>query len=242
MSAGFPLLSPETAYVRKVLFALEVLDGVTLTRISRGLEVNAIGLVGKPIVNASGLFVWLPEGNRVPQGIEIDPRGLPYMPASRPAATTVVPVPPLPDLTPPFFTEQLAPRGDYAFPAGVMGLRARLVQARNANPPAPLAGASVWLRWVDDHQAANVTTWMDAPLRTTTDRNGDFVAVLRLAPSQLARPSDGTPVRARLRADNAGVVHESADFTLATGRITAAAFEQPPLPAFTRPFAWDEFQ
>ena len=62
MSRPFDVQLPlERAYSRHVLFAVELLDAVTLERVSEGVEVIAEGLHGKPIVNAGGLFVWLEE-------------------------------------------------------------------------------------------------------------------------------------------------------------------------------------
>ena len=70
----------ETAYTRRMLFAAEVRDAVTLARISDGLRATATGLAGRPIVNAGGFFVWLEEPNAQPQRVQIDPGTLPYEP------------------------------------------------------------------------------------------------------------------------------------------------------------------
>lgn len=222
--------APETAYIRRVLFALEVLDGVSLARVSQGLRVNAQGLRRKPIVNTSGLLVWLEEGNRTPQGLEIDPGELPYMKSALPAAALAVPAPPPPNARPPLIRVELAPRRDYAFAAGVTALRGSLVRLRNQNPPVPVAGASVWLRWIDDNAAG--TAWMDAPARSTTDANGDFAAALRLSPAQVPRLDANGRVRLRLCAERPQI-----------GRLASPEFQQSPgrVADARQTFAWDEF-
>lgn len=230
MSAAFALYPPETAYTRRVLFAVEVLDGVTLGRLSQGLTVKAPGLTGQPIVNSAGLFVWLQEGNRAPQGLEIDPGDLPYMAARLPAAAVQVPAPPPPNLRPPLIRVELAPRRDYPFAAGVTGVCGTLVRLRNENPAVPIAGATAWLRWIDDN--ANGTTWVNAPTRSTTDANGDFAAVLRLSPAQLPRLDANGRVRLRLTADRPQLgTLASPELALDQGRVASAQST----------FAWDEF-
>ncbi|HVC12441.1 MAG TPA: hypothetical protein VNE59_12435 [Burkholderiales bacterium] len=220
----------ETAYVRRVLFALQVLDGVTLAGVSQGLKVTAAGLAGKPIVNSSGLFVWLQEGNRTPQGVEIEPGELPFLKATLTAAELHVPAPPPPDQRPRLIPVELAPRRDYPFGAGVTGVRGTLVRLGTENPPVPVAGAAVWLRWIDDN--ANGTTWADAPTRSATDSNGDFAAALRLSPAQVPRLDASGRVRLRLCVDRAALgTKASPEFQQSPGRVADAR----------SPFVWDQF-
>lgn len=47
-------LPPEQAYSREAMLAVELLDPVTLERISHGVKVTAVGLTSTPIANFSG--------------------------------------------------------------------------------------------------------------------------------------------------------------------------------------------
>ena len=90
MSRPFEIYEPpELAYHRRVLFAIEVIDSVTLERVAQrplgtpkglkelsrratqGLTVAAVGLKGTPVVNAGGLFVWLHEDTSALQKVTI---------------------------------------------------------------------------------------------------------------------------------------------------------------------------
>jgi len=108
---------PEQAYRRNVLFALEVLDAVTLQRVTQGLTVTAAGLKGNPIVNAGGLFVWLQEDPAALQQISINAGALPYESIDIPAAQVQMPLE----------TVQLSPLSNYPFATGVSGLLGFLV-------------------------------------------------------------------------------------------------------------------
>src|SRR5215813_12872832 len=79
MSRPFAVKLPlEQAYSRRSTFAIELLDAVTLARVTQGVTVTANGLHGKPIINAGGLFVWLLEDLAPLQNVSIDPGTLPY--------------------------------------------------------------------------------------------------------------------------------------------------------------------
>src|SRR5262249_41086089 len=98
----------EQAYLRDVLFAVELLDPVTLARVGEGIELVAHGLRGRPVRNGSGLFVWLKEDARL-EKITIDPGRLPYESVElQPGELKPLPLP---------TTVVLAPRVDYAFAA-----------------------------------------------------------------------------------------------------------------------------
>jgi hypothetical protein len=221
MARSFDVVLPfEQAYLRKVLFAVEVLDAVTLGRVSQGLKLAAKGLKGEPIVNTGGLFVWLKEGNSQPLEVRVDAGSTPF-------EGRTVPVGALPDR---LLRIELAPRRAYPFAPGVTGVKGTLVARRNDHPPVPVAGATVWLRWIDDN--ANGTTWMDAPTRSTTSPKGDFVAILRLSPAQLPRLDAAGPVRLRLAADRGPLgTLASPEMALPQGRVASAQST----------FAWDEF-
>lgn len=123
----------EQAYARDVLFAVELLDAVTLQRVagdvgitakrpkdepvvnkSGGIQITAEGLKGKPIVNKSGLFVWLQEDFEQLEKLVVDAGRLPYESVVKPKA----------EVQQPLTTIELSPRPDYPFPSGITGLLA----------------------------------------------------------------------------------------------------------------------
>jgi hypothetical protein len=227
MSQRFNVRLPlEEAYRRRVLFGIELLDAVTLSPVNQGLTVVARGLLGKPIVNAGGLFVWLQEDIQNLQTISIDPGALPYeglelersqlnLPPIKPALTTI----------------ELQPRVGYSFGPGITGLRGTLIESR-FDPPKPVANAAVHLQWLDDEN-----NWHNAPTTSQTDQNrGDFVSILRLGPTEVPLLDKGE-VTVRLRASrNGGAERGSDDFKLSQGRITDPSTLNP------LTFAWDELQ
>jgi hypothetical protein len=220
MTRSFNVYLPiEQSRVRRVRLATEVLDGVTLSRVSEGLALTAHGLRSAPIVNAGGLFVWLEEGGREPVSVGIDTGWLPFDPQ-------VATVPALPER---LLRVELAPQRAYPFPGGATGIRGRLVQNRTDNPPIPVAGAPAWLQWIDDSLAG--TTWVDAPVRGQTDGNGDFAATARFTPAQVPRLAQGR-LRVRLAGTRAGTTLKSPELQIPEGRITDVSAT----------FAWNEFQ
>ena len=132
MNQPFAVQLPlEHAYSRNVLFAIELLDAVTLSRVSRGVKVVADGLLGKPIVNSSGLFVWLDEDIKNLRKVSIDPEHLPYEGLEWERAKLN-----LPPIKPALTTIELQPKVGYSFASGVTGLRGALIEER-VNPPQP---------------------------------------------------------------------------------------------------------
>ena len=210
----------EQGYQRQSLFALEVLDAVTLERVSDGITVSAAGLSRRPLVSWSGLFVWLLEGNAQPQGLEIDP-------GKRPLEGTTLGAG---DITLPFTSVELAPRREYPFTRGVTGVRGMLVESQVLPParPVPVAGARLQLRWLDE----DATTWHDAPAPTRTDAAGGFAALLRIASADVPHVDAAGAFTVRLRASRDGSTRDSLPFSLPPGRVADT------LP----PFAWDELQ
>jgi hypothetical protein len=217
--------APEQAYTRLALFALELLDGVTLARVSSGVEVVAHGLRGKPRVNTSGMFVWLEEDLTALRRVSIEPGALPFQSRELTAAELQLP----PQVT----TIELAPRVDYPFGAGITGARGRLVESRTTATPTPVQDAELRLRWLDE----DGTTWRDAPTRSRTNARGEFVAILRLAPTEapLLDASGNVTVRLVATRDGAGE-RSSADVKLLAGRVADPTTASPLL------FAWDELQ
>jgi hypothetical protein len=218
-------LPPEKSRVRRVRLAAEVFDGVTQSRVSEGLRLTAQGLLAAPIVNASGLFVWLEESGRDPVSISVDPGWLPFDPQ-------VANVPALPER---LVRVELAPQRAYPFAGGATAIRSRLIQNRVDRPPVPVAQAPVWLQWIDDTKPATTTNWIDTPLRGRTEDNGDFVATVRFTPTQVPRLNAQGLLRIRLAATVASVTKTSPEREIAEGRVT-----EPANPSET--FAWNEFQ
>jgi hypothetical protein len=226
-------LPVEPGHLRNVLFAIELIDAVTLSRVSQGIEVIADGLQCKPIVNSSGLFVWLKKASLQDdiaslRKIIVNPRTLPYE-----SVEIGVEQLRLTPVAPPLTTIELSPRVDYAFAAGITGLRGTLIEEQVVPPqrPVPVRDAEVRLRWLDE----DGVTWRDAPTTSTNDY-GDFVSIVRLAPIDVPR-LDGGALTVRLHAKrNAVGERQSADLKLLQGRVA----DPSALNDFK--FAWDELQ
>jgi hypothetical protein len=226
MSRPFEIRLPlEDAYSRRSLFGIELLDAVTMSRVSQGVKVTAQGLQGRPIVNGSGVFVWLDEDLAPLQRVLIDPGTLPYENIELEPADLTLPPDPRP-LT----TVELPPRVDYPFASGVTGLRGTLIEERVV-PPVPVRNAEIRLRWLDDDDV----TWRDAPTISHTNSTGDFVSILRFTPAEDPNLDNGfVTVRLRVRRD--GAERSSGDFKLLQGRVTDPSTLDP------LTFAWDELQ
>lgn len=210
---------PELAYDRHVYLAVELIDAVTMTRVREGVTVVAEGLQGKPIVNASGFFVWLREGNAVAQKVTVDPEDSPYEKAE------------LSPLTFPLSRIELQPKLDYSFSPGITGLRGALIE-RDVRPRVFVGDAEVRLGWLDDSDI-----WRDAPTTSRTNsRGGDFVAILRLAPTQKPKVDANGAVTVRLQVRRGVLSRSSTDFKLPQGRVTD------PSTSNTLTFAWDDLQ
>ena len=220
----------ETAYVRKVQFALELLDAVTLTRVSQGVKkVVAEGLkYDRPIRSAGGYFVWLEQDMTPLTKITLDLGVLPYEPLEIPASALQIPSP---AVGPPLVTFQLQPRLDYPFSAGHTGIRGTLIETRVVPPqvPTPVVGAEVGLRWLDDDNV----TWRDSLTVSQTNADGDFVSILRLGPDDAPEIDSNRKITVRLRVRR-NTERTSSDLKLPQGRIAD------PLTMSELTFAWDE--
>lgn len=228
MSQTFEVHRPlEMAYRRRVEFAIELVDPVTLERVSQGVKVVAEGLRGKPILNTSGMFVWLMEDTGPLQGISIDPGLLPYEKVTVPVNQLN-----LPPAVPPVTSIELPLRGDYAFAVGTTGLRGTLVETR-VLPPVPVRNAVVRLQWLDE----DGITWLDAPSRSNTNENGDFVSIIRLAPADVPSLDANSLITVHLLASrSAGNERRSANIKIPLGRVVD------PSTIGALIFAWDELQ
>ena len=229
MSGARTIASPDVI-TRRVLFAVEVLDPLSRALIHAGLTVKAAGVVGDPIVNASGRFVWLAEAPGTwPTSISITPEGLPYVPV-------VQAVTPPADVDSPTIEERrirvtLRPTTAYPFDAGVTSIRGRVLADAMA-AAAPIAGALVQLAW----RAKGTGVWTPAPPagpigddpplgEMVTDARGEFVAFIPGGPSSaLADMKDGL-LKVRLQITRSDVMPRT--------RVTADDFPfLPDLPAF----------
>lgn len=221
----------ETAYERKVLFALELVDAVTLARVSQGVKkVVAQGLkYDRPILGASGYFVWLEQDMTPLTKITLDLGGLPYDPLEIPASAIQIPPP---AVGPPLVTFQLHPRLDYPFSAGNTGIRGALIETRVVPPqvPTPVAGAEVALRWLENDNI----TWRDSPTVSQTNSDGDFVSILRFAPTDAPELDPDRKLTVQLRVRRGPSERRSPDLPLPQGRIAD------PLTMSELTFAWDE--
>ena len=224
MSRPFEIQLPtERAYLRRGLFALELLDPVTLARVNEGVRVVADGLRGEPSVNSSGLFVWRDEDVTRLKKIAIDPRTLPYDPLEltpdqlelSPASDRVT-------------TVELPVRGDYPFTPGVTAARGTLLAQRL--PPLPVAGAAIRFGWLDD----DGVTWHEAPTVSRTSARGDYAAVLRLAPSDAPQLDAQGALTVRLQVRREANQRRSGEFLLPQGRVAD------PTTLTTLILAWDE--
>lgn len=230
MNQPFAVQLPmEEAYSRRVLFGIELLDAVTLSRVSQGVKVVAGGLLGKPIVNTSGLFVWLQEDVTNLRKVSIDPGTLPYEGLELEPAQLH-----LPPVKPALTTIELQPKVGYSFASGITGLRGALIEER-VNPPqpsTPVRNAAVRLQWLDDDN-----NWRIAPTISHTDpKRGDFVSILRLSPIEVPHLEKGEVTVRLLASRDGGLERRSDNFRLPQGRVTDPSTSNPLI------FAWDEFQ
>lgn len=230
MTQPFSVQLPvENAYSRRVLFGIELLDAVTLSRVSQGVKVAADGLRGKPIVNDSGLFVWLQEDVANLRSVSIDPGTLPYERLElEPGQLN------LPPVKPAFTTIELQPKVGYSFASGITGLRGTLIEERVVppQPAAPVLNAAVRLQWLDDDN-----NWQTAPTKSHTDpKRGDFVSILRLSPTETPLLTDGEVTVRLLASRDGGLERRSDNFRLPQGRVTDPSTSNPLI------FAWDELQ
>lgn len=173
-------VSAPEEFKRSVLFAVELIDPVTREIVFRGVRVIAAGLSGKPIINRSGRFVWLREGDVRPSSITVDPGRESYAPATVSAPQFPAD---LDDATEAqrLLRIQLIPARAYVFPDGITAVRGRLLLTEGGSP---IAQAEVQLQWFDDESQR----WIPAPVMATTDTDGEFAVFVRLLPNPPLRP------------------------------------------------------
>lgn len=236
MTRPFEVRLPLEQFVlRKVRFAVELLDAITLSRVSEGVKVVAQGIQGGPVVNTGGLFVWLEEHVGDLQRLTVDPGMLPYEPVVLSPIELKTMSPANSSLTRKAARIELSPRVSYPFTFGITGLRATLIEQR-VDPPQPVRNAALRLRWLDSDDV-----WQEAPTISHTDEKGGFAAILRLSPDQVPRLDASDEITVRLSASrDQGNPRESDDLKLVQGRMAdPSTFEGG---AKTLLFAWDELR
>jgi hypothetical protein len=229
MSRRFDVRLPlERAYTREVMLALELLDSVTLERITQGVQVTAKGLTGKPIVSFGGLFVWLKENATQFEKLSIEPGAAPFERIEIPAAQVARPL----------HRVELKPLANYPFAPGNTAIRGSLIESRPPPGvvPIPIPAAMVRLEWLDD----DGTTWHPWQAPAVTNTAGDFISILRLArgrspqADQPPRPDQHPLLDAqgrltiRLSAKRATGPRKQKNFQLPQGRVADETY------------AWDE--
>jgi hypothetical protein len=222
----------EAAYSRRARLIVELIDPVTLDPVHDGLRLEVEGLQAKAQVSSGGRFVWFHEKGGDPKILHVDTGRLPYL---LPDEIAIPPLPPPPappalPVTHTFLRVALAPSTAYPFVAGITALRGNLIENLADDPLVPVAGAGVKLRWIDDNAPGE--QWVDAPTTSVTSNKGDFAAMVRLAPNQIARADAGHRMRVRVAATRAGNTRLSPELQIPFHRATDV---QPG-------FAWDDLQ
>lgn len=222
----------ETAYAREARLIVELIDPVTLFPVHDGLKVEVDGLRAKPVVSSGGRMVWFHEKDGNPTALRVDAGGLPYL-LRGDVAVPPLPLPPPPPARPVTYTFmrlELGPSTAYPFVPGITALRANLVRNLADDPLIPIADAAVKLRWIDDNAPGE--QWVDALTTSFTGAKGDFAAIVRLAPEQIARADAQNRMRVRVCATRAGTTRFSPELHIPFSKLT----DMP-----TR-IAWDDLQ
>jgi hypothetical protein len=215
MARMFDVHEPlERAWTRKATLAVEVLDAVTLQRMSRGITVEAKGVRSKPVVNHGGLFVWRGDDFAGFDGVTVDPGALPFAGVDLAQA----------DVALPLHTVALQPRVNYAFAPGTTAIRGSLIETvpPPGIDPTPVRNASIRLEWLDD----DGTTWHQPPQRFITDVRGEFAAFIPFVPADLPQLAAGGTLTLKLIANRAPpgqpANEKSIQFAHPQGRVTDA--------------------
>lgn len=200
------------AYTRDAMLAVELLDSVTLERVSQGVEVAAQGLTSQPYVNVSGLFVWLKEDITKFTTLAIEPLTAPFERVVIPAAQVARPL----------HRVELRPLSSYPFAPGVTALRGSLYEAQVplGTEPVPVPGATVSIEWLDD----DAVTWRPWQAPAVTNKAGDFTSILRLASGQSPRLDALGRMTIRLTARRANGQQRRNNFQLPLGRVADVTY------------------
>jgi hypothetical protein len=210
------------------MLAVELLDSVTLERVTQGVEVAAMGLAGKPVVNVGGLFVWRKEDITQFEKLTIEPRTAPFERLDVPAA----------QVTRPLHRVELRPLASYPFAPGITAIRGSLIETRPPPGAAPVAvvGATIRLEWLDD----DGTTWHPWQAPAVTGAAGGFVSILRLARGR--SPAANQPPRPdqQPRLDPQGRMSIRLFAKRDTGAQKQKGFQLPHGRVADETYAWDE--
>jgi hypothetical protein len=217
MARPFDVYEPiERAWTRKGTLAVEVLDGVTLERLSRGVTVRAKGLRATPIVNHGGLFVWRGGSLAGFAGVVVDPGTLPFAGVELAQA----------DVALPLHTVALQPLAQYTFAPGTSAIRGSLIETvpPPGVAPTPIANAAIRLEWLDD----DGTTWHQPPQRFLTDARGEFAAFIPFLPADVPQLDAGGALTLTLIANRAPLGQppneKSIQFAHPQGRVADATY------------------
>jgi len=165
MSIAPRIAFDESPRIDRVTLAIGPVDGVSGLLIRRGATALVAGLADRPIVNASGLLVFLNLPDRPQYEVEVDARraGFPFI------ERVIFTLPPPASKDPCARRRDvvLSPGPDYPFPPGTTLIRG--VVARGG---APVAGASI----------AATPAGGSAAFHARTVANGAFALPLRLPP------------------------------------------------------------
>jgi hypothetical protein len=209
---------------RRVLFAVGLIDPLTGQLVSSGMKVSLDELLRRPIVNRSGYFVWLVEGDARPSTVTVVPAGAPY--ERETVAVGPLPAPPPEDPSLPIDPADapkrrlhifLRPTGAYPFPDGAIVVRGKLTETAAQNAPA-VKNARIGLEWKAESQqntnAPAVANWKRSPAAAATSDRGEFAAALALPPGARPEKTATKTIALRLRCDRAGVVRVGGEFAL----------------------------
>lgn len=225
-------LPTEVAYTRESMLAVEVLDAVTLERVTQGVAVIAKGIAGKPVVNHSGLFVWVKQDATKFDGITIDPFAAPFERVELTAA----------QVNRPLHSVQLHPLPSYPFAPGITAIRGRLVESDSMAPQVPrvaIPGATIRFEWLDD----DGITWHAWQAPRVTTKTGDFTAMVRLARGRLHEGSPPPPPKPdEPRLDAAGNLSIRVFARRADGLQKQKIYPLPQGRVADQTFAWDDLQ
>ncbi|MGY4404066.1 hypothetical protein [Bradyrhizobium sp. USDA 3315] len=190
---------------RRVLFAVEVIDGVSGATIYERIKVEPLDgndevINGRPLVNRSGKFVWTEPNNAWPVRVRVGPDDKPNpLPFERSIVATPRPDDPIP-ASKRLFTVVLRPTAAYPFGAGVTAVRGSLREGTGNNARA-IKGALVQFARVGGpwKGPAPGTNGEPSPGDTLTDAFGEFAVYLRLAAPEFSDVDDGRlPVALRI--------------------------------------------
>jgi hypothetical protein len=156
----------------RVTFALAPVDSVTGAIVTSGVSAKVAALMDRPIVNASGLLVFVNLPDQPQYEVEVDAAAAGYF-----SPVTLIVQPPARRVE-----IMLEPRPDYPFPAGTTLVRGVVVRGSE-----PVAGAAI-----EGRPQGSLGSF-----RARSSASGAFALALRLPP-----PDDfgaGRPVRTEIR-------------------------------------------